>query len=449
MIKLFKLFILINLIFYLSSCSFKNSAGFFNDRLKELEDEIKKKNSKLVFSERKMFREEIAGDIQKNILPPLSNKNWTGKYFTSNNYIPHLQYENQKELFYKSKKLGKNKFGILGSVFEPILLEDNIFFYDSSGSIYNFSMSQQDLAWKFNFYKKRYSEVPIKINLKVSNESLIASDNLGYLYSLKINSGKLNWAKNYGIPFGSNIKIDDGNIFLLNQDNKYYSVRETDGEINLNLETFPSFLKSEKETNMSLDIIKNNIYFITSTGELYSINYVTENINWLSTLFISNKEKGSDIFFSSPIVYKDDQLFFSSSISTYSINSRNGTVNWELPFSSNLIPIVLDNFVFIASKDGFFLNIDAKTGKVVWSKNLFKANKKIKHEKTGDVISLLLVSNQILATTSKGYFFFIDYRNGNILNYTKASRSGFFSKPSLVDKKIYILDRNMRILVFK
>ena len=108
MIKLFKLFILINLIFYLSSCSFKNSGGFFNDKLKELEDEIKKKNSRLVFSKRKIFREEIAGDIQKNILPPLPNKNWTGKYFKSSNYIPHLQYENQKELFYKSKKLGKN-----------------------------------------------------------------------------------------------------------------------------------------------------------------------------------------------------------------------------------------------------------------------------------------------------------------------------------------------------
>ena len=449
MIKLFKLFILINLIFYLSSCSFKNTGGFFNDRLKELEDEIAKKNSKLVFSKRKMFREEIAGEIKKNILPPLSNENWTGKYFAPSNYIPHLKYENQKELFYKSKKLGKNKFGILGSVFEPILLKDNIFFYDSSGNIYNFSMNQRDLVWKFNFYKKRYSGMPIKINLKASNENLIASDNLGYLYSLKINSGKLNWAKNYGIPFRSNIKTDDANIFLLNQDNKYYSVRKIDGKINLNLETFPSFLKSEKETNISLDIVKKNIYFITSTGELYSMNYVTQNINWLSTLFISNKDKGSDIFFSSPIVYKDDKLFFSSSVSTYSINSRNGTVNWELPFSSNIMPIVLDNFVFIASKDGFFLNIDAKTGKVIWSKNLFKDNKKIKHEKIGDIISLLLLSNQILATTSKGYFFFINYQNGNILNYTKASKSGFFSKPSLVDKKIYILDKNMRILVFR
>ena len=66
MIKFFRIFILINLIFYLSSCSFNNTGGFFNDKTKELEDEIAKKNSKLVFSKRKKFREEIAGLVKKN-----------------------------------------------------------------------------------------------------------------------------------------------------------------------------------------------------------------------------------------------------------------------------------------------------------------------------------------------------------------------------------------------
>ena len=56
--------------------------------------------------------------------------------------------------------------------------------------------------------------MPIKIKLKISNKNLIVSDNLGYLYSLKINSGKLNWAKNYGIPFRSNIKIQMMQIFF-------------------------------------------------------------------------------------------------------------------------------------------------------------------------------------------------------------------------------------------
>ena len=49
-----------------------------------------------------------------------------------------------------------------------------------------------------------------KINLTIESNNLIVSDNLGYLYSIDLESGKLIWAKNYGIPFRSNIKTDDG-----------------------------------------------------------------------------------------------------------------------------------------------------------------------------------------------------------------------------------------------
>ena len=44
MARSFKLFYyFIFLIFLLSNCSFKNPVGFFDDRLKELEDEVAKK----------------------------------------------------------------------------------------------------------------------------------------------------------------------------------------------------------------------------------------------------------------------------------------------------------------------------------------------------------------------------------------------------------------------
>ena len=54
--------------------------------------------------------------------------------------------------------------------------------------------------------------------------NLIVSDNLGYLYSINIETSEINWAKNYGIPFKSNIKIDNQNIIILNQDNKYLQI---------------------------------------------------------------------------------------------------------------------------------------------------------------------------------------------------------------------------------
>ena len=448
MAKFFRFFIFISFTFVIVSCSFKDPAGFFEDRLKQLEEEIARKNSQLVFTEQKKFRKEILGDISDKIPESKINKGWIQKNFGSNNYVPHLSYKNKKQLVYKSKKIGKNKFNIENLSFEPLLLEDNIFFFDSSGNIYNFSVAQEELIWKFNFYKKRYKKIPINIKLKISNENLIIADNLGYLYSLKISSGELNWAKNYGVPFRSNMKIEDGNIFALNQDNKYYSIKEVDGEKNLSLETFPSFLKSKNQTNIVLDKDKGNVYFVTSTGEFYSINYKTGNINWLSTLFAAGKDKDSDLFFSSPIIYKEDKIFFSSSVSTYALNAKNGRTIWELPFSTDLRPIVSEKFLFLISKDGFILNLDIKTGKVLWSKDLFKTNKKFKKSKIGDINSFLLASNQILASTSKGFFLFIDYRNGKIINYTKASRRGFFSSPILVDEKIYVVDRNMKVLVF-
>ena len=328
-----------------------------------------------------------------------------------------------------------------------MVVNNKIFFSDYSGNIYGYSINDKKLLWKFNFYKKRYKNYPIKIKLKILNNNLIVSDNLGYIYSVNIQTSQIKWAKNYGIAFNSNIKIHNNIIFILNQDNKLYMISEINGNQILGLETFTSFLKTKYKTNISLDSKNNNVFFITSSGELYSINYYSNNINWLSNIFTRNSS-GSELFYSSPIVNRNDKIYFSSSVSTYSINTNNGSINWELPFSTNLRPIVTDQFVFLASEEGFIVNIDNATGKVIWSKSLYKEKSKPKRNKIGDLISILLVSDQILATTTKGYFLFIDYKTGKLLNYTKASKSGFYSSPSIVNKMIYVIDNKLRVLIF-
>ena len=60
----------------------------------------------------------------------------------------------------------------------------------------------------------------------------------------------------------------------------------------------------------------------------------------------------------------------------------------------------------------------------------------------------MLISNQIFMTTSKGYFLFANYQNGKIINYPKVDKTGFFTKPIVANKKIYIINRKMRVLVF-
>ena len=425
---------------------FKTRVVFFENKVEEFEKEIQLKNSKVVFALQKKFNKEVSGTVPKNLNKPNSSEEWTESGLNPNNYIPNLIYKNDKNIFFKSKKIGKNKFKLSHTFFEPLIQGEKVFFSDFSGNIYNYSLTDRRLVWKFNFYKKRYNNFPIETKLKLSKDNLIISDNLGYLYSLNIETSEIKWAKNYGIAFNSNLKIYDGKIFSLNQDNKFYIVNETDGNQILGLETFPTFLKTRYNTNISLD--GNNIFFLTSNGELYSINHLSNNINWLSNIFSKNSAGGAELFYSSPIVYKDGKIFFSSSVSTYSINSSSGLVSWELPFSTNLRPIVTDQFIFLASKDGFLINVDNQTGRVNWSKNLFKKENKLKKNKVGDIISILLASDQLLVTTSKGYFLFIDYKNGKLINYTKASRSGFYSSPIIVNNMIHTLDNKLRLLIF-
>ena len=80
--------------------------------------------------------------------------------------------------------------------------------------------------------------------------------------------------------------------------------------------------------------------------------------------------------------------------------------------------------------------------------HMFPENtKKLTYEKTGDITSILFLSNTLFLTTENGYFIFLDYKNGEIKNYLKVSKS-FLTRPIVVDGNIIIIDSNTRILKF-
>ncbi len=446
MSKIFYLLLII-IFFFSTGCSFDNKSGIWKDRAKELKVKKLDENVKFVFSKVEKFRKEISTDSPISLQPPVNNFEWLEENFDSSNFVPHLEYENKKNLIYKSKKILK-KTNSSFSDFEPLILNKNIFFYDNQGTIFNFSLDSKTIVWDFNFYKKKFKKFPIKINFQINSDNLIAADNLGYFYSIDINSGKIRWAKNYGVPFRSNIKVSKKYTFSVNQDNKFYGINNIDGEKRLDLETFPSFLQSQQKTSVSIDKDNQNVFFITSAGEIYSINYSTNIINWMYKTTSRSVDKTVDLFFSSPLIHYRDQIVVSTSVSTISLNSLTGLINWEIPISTYIRPAISNNFIFLATYDGFIINVNILNGKVIWSKNIFNKSKKINEDKIGKITSIILLSDEIFLTTKKGYFLFLNFKNGKIINYAKADKSGFFSKPIIADKKIYLINMKGQVIVF-
>ncbi len=276
-------------------------------------------------------------------------------------------------------------------------------------------------------------------------DNLIASDNLGYFYCINLDTGQIIWAKNQGVPLTSELKSINQKIFLLNQDNKFYIFQTNNGKKILDFETFPVILKKNNKQTLALDS-RDNLYFVTSAGQVFSVNHQNYKINWLKNINVTDSSDEFGLFYSSPIIFKNSFVYISSSQTTMSINSLNGQTIWEIPFGTIIRPIISDNFIFLISEDGFLLNVNRKNGKIIWSKKLLKS-KDTNIKKTGHVTSLFLMSDQLFFTTKNGYFFFVNYENGEIINYSKVAK-GFYSRPSLADGKIYIIDKSMNVLVF-
>ena len=441
--NLLSFFLILSLIF-LSSCSFDNKTGIWKEHNEKIIEKTKsEKTVEKVFKKRKIFDQEIKSKDIVILSEKKGNINWLEENLVQNNYVPHLNYQNKKNRIFKSKKIGKTSHSIEITNPEPLVFKENIFFNDLNGNIYKYSIDTTKLIWKFNFYKKRFKNIPIKINSKIVLDRLVVSDSLGYFYNINIDTGKLVWAKNQGIPLTSEIKSSNEKIFLLNQDNKFYIFERNNGKKILDFETFPVVLKKNNKQTLALDS-RDNLYFVTSGGQVFSLNHQDYKINWLINIADSSDEFG--LFYSSPIIVKDNSVYLSSSQSTMSIDSFVGKTNWEIPFGTRIKPVISNRFIFLVSKKGFILNADLRTGKIVWSKKLF-TSKEINLKKMGEVTSLFLISDQLFFTTKNGYFFFVNYENGETINYAKVAK-GFYSRPAVADGKIYIIDKDMRVLVF-
>ena len=103
---------------------------------------------------------------------------------------------------------------------------------------------------------------------------------------------------------------------------------------------------------------------LNSSGDLLKIQANNGTIYWSLNL-ISSISDETDFFKSSDIVIKDNDIILSTSSSIFSINLNNGNVNWEQNADSKNIPIIDGNNIFLVTDNGYFVNLDKSSGKIV------------------------------------------------------------------------------------
>ena len=439
-----KIFYFFIILFLFQSCSFVNKTGIWKNENSDLQ-----KNNE-TFNEFKKL--SIKNEIFDKIIPIQSNNKftltkpikaeiWTDIFYNQTNNLNNFSYKELNQISFKSKKLTKNQIN------DYIIFKDQyIFLNDSKGNIIIFSINDNELILKFNFYKKKYKKIKKYLNFIVENNIIYISDNLGYLYAFDYYKKKIIWAKNYKIPFRSNLKITKDKLITSNQNNNLYFFNKYNGDVLTSIPTEETIIKNQFKNNLSLD--KENLYYLNTFGSLYSINLQNSKVNWFLNLADSLNINSSNLFIGSKIIYSENKVIVSSNNFTYIINSKTGTIDYKFNFTALVKPIVIDKYLFLITNNNLLITMNKSNGKIIFSSDInqdISDYLKVKKYKV-QIKNISILQSKIYIFLQNSYY--LKYNlNGKLIEIRKLP-SKINSYPIFVENSIFYLnDKNKLIKI--
>ena len=421
-----KFFLYLVLILFLSNCGFKD---------KKVEQNP---NAITLFEKSKPIEQELNPTLNIKIStitkgePFLSsNSNNSGNLDFNSNF--------ENAFSYKFSTIDQFKFN------QPEILftEDNsLVFFTGKGEIFKTSTDFEEY-WKVNHYTKKEKKLKPILYFAQSGTDILVLDNLSKVYSIKLETGELNWTIESKVGFNSNAKIIKNSVVVVDFDNVIRAFSIKDGKELWNFDTDNPFIKSQKK--LSLITKGEVVFFINSIGDVTALNANDGSLVWQTPTQSTLIFQDAFTLENSDIIFANDTIYFSNNRNEFfAIDARSGVLKYKQTINSSLRPTVIEDYVFSISKEGFLFVIDDKTGNVLRITNIFKniENKKNQIEPTG----FILAQNKVYVSLNNGKLIKLNAVSGNEEGFYKIGKSRI-NRPNVFDDGMFILKSNAIIKV--
>ncbi len=438
-----KIFLFLIFLILLSNCSFDNKSGIWQNNNKidakrkgRFEDFITLNTSE------KLFNETIPypSNLQIEFDTITNNVFWKDEFYNDENNFDNFNFNNTNKVIYKSKKLSKFNTN------ENILFDGkNLIINDIKGNIIIYSLNNEQIILKYNFYKKKYKRIKKKLNTIVQNNIVYVSDNLGYIYALDYKKKNILWGKNYKIPFRSNLKLVDNKLILADQDNNLYILSKINGE---KLKTFPTeeaVIKNDFINNLALD--SKNLFYLNTYGSLYSIESNKSRINWFVNLNQSLDLDMNSLFNSNPVVIYKNRVIVSTDPYLYILDALNGSTITKKAITSIVKPIISNEKLYLINNDNLLVCINLKNGQIIYSLDISEkiANFLDTKKNLITINYLYLANNNIMIFLENSYVVKIS-SSGKIQSIDKLKEK-IGNPPIFIDGSILYLSKNNKLII--
>ncbi len=432
------------LLILINNCSFDDKSGIWKNE-QNLSDEKDigafKDFRKVNLSENKYFDQIINRNKNFNFIldTSKSTQEWNDEYFSKNNVIPNILYNNNDNIL-KGKKLSSSKLS------NNILFKNNLLIAsDVKGNLIVYSIDRRKILHKYNFYKKRYRNINKKVNMTIFEGNLYVSDNIGFLYAYDFKLNKIIWAKRFPVPFRSNIKINNKKLYIANENNSLFIINSKDGNIIRKIPTEEVLIKNRYMNNLSMD--NKNLFYLNTFGTLYSINQENLRLNWFININPSLTGSLNDLFTSREIKIYRKNLIILSNNGLQVIDSLNGSTKYIIPINSEISPIVYSNYIFAVSKNNLLVALETNSGNIIYS---FKIDQKIAqflntNKKDKIKIKYIRIINDKIVLFLKNSYVIEFSVNGKIEDLYKLP-SKLNSKPIFINNSMIYLNKGKKLI---
>ncbi len=437
-----KFFLLIFLLI-LNNCSFDNKTGIWKNVNETSNKQTKvEQNFKILSSSKDPYSEIIPkkNDFIFKSGNTLISQQWNDIYYNKGNNSENFKYKSQNLIIFKSKKLSRN------STNQPVLFNKNNFiFTNEKGSLIVFSINGNKVISKFNFYKKKFRKIKKSLNIIAENDVIYVADNIGYLYAYNYVREKIVWAKNYKIPFRSNLKLFENKLIASDQNNNLYFLDKKNGNIIKLFPTEETIVKNQFVNNLSIS--DEILLFLNTYGSIYSIDLNSMKMKWFLNLNKSFDVNPSNLFLSTEVINNGELAIISSNNETFAVNADNGAIVFKKNFSPDIKPIIHKNYLFLITNKSFLVAIDLNNGKIIYSYDLNQKVADFLDTKKKKIFleSMILVNNQLYIFLKNSYIIKIDM-NGNI-NSIQKLKEKINSIPIFIDTSLLYLNSKNKLII--
>lgn len=378
------------------------------------------------------------------------NKSWGGSAALRNQEVENFTktFDKEKKFFGKSEKISLSVLDTYWSgykpsydgrfVFSPAIGDGKIFLLNVSGKLTARDLTTKKEIWKSRIFPKEFLKNYQNPKIFFSKGKIFAIAGTNRIIAASATDGKIIWSKDISsIPIST--PVSDGNlVYVSTNDNKTYAFKEAGGEL---VFVHSGIVKQTAIFGAADPVIyKNSLLISYSSGEIYCLNKSTGAEIWSQNLNL-NKAVTSDFYLNdidaTPIVKKDVVYAIGNGGLMIAADAKTGNILWKKEVAGLSDFWFAGDFLFVINNDNKLLSIHAKTGGIKWISQLPYLAKKNKPETKIIYNSVIMAGDKLLILDTNGEILIASPFNGEIEKTIKVGKE-IYNSLAIVENVIYV-----------